>query len=99
MALVRRVVRLAIVLVAAGAAGVGLTACFSPQQPGCAFSCASDGLCPSGYSCRTDNLCHRDDGQGICNLVGVTGDAAVGGDGAATDGAGATDAGDGSAGQ
>lgn len=89
MALVRHLVRLGMLLVAVAVGGVGLTACFSPQQPGCAFSCATDGLCPPGYSCRTDNLCHRDDGQGICNLGGVTGDAAL-------DGA---DAGDGSAGQ
>ena len=40
-----------------------LTACFNPTQPGCAFSCAGDGLCPSGYSCGTDLICHRDDGQ------------------------------------
>ncbi len=52
----------------AAAAGRGLSACFNPAQPGCAFSCASDGLCPSGYSCGGDLLCHRDDGQGSCAI-------------------------------
>ncbi|HVV50055.1 MAG TPA: hypothetical protein VHO06_10385 [Polyangia bacterium] len=47
-------------------AAAGLTACFNPDQPGCAFSCASDGLCPSGYSCGSDRVCHRTDGQGSC---------------------------------
>jgi len=46
-----------------------LTACFNPSQPGCAFSCAGDGLCPSGYSCGTDLICHRDDGQGTCSIL------------------------------
>jgi hypothetical protein len=50
------------------AAALVLPACFNPQQPGCAFSCAGDGLCPSGYSCGTDKLCHRDDGQGSCAI-------------------------------
>jgi hypothetical protein len=45
-----------------------LTACFNPAQPGCAFSCADGGLCPSGYSCRSDLICHRDDGQGTCSI-------------------------------
>jgi hypothetical protein len=79
MAVVRRwgsVLRLAAVL---GAVALDLAACFDPQQPGCAFSCATDGLCPSGYTCQADNICHRNDGQGTCTLTGVTGDA--GGDG------------------
>jgi hypothetical protein len=42
--------------------------CFSPHSPACAFSCADDGLCPSGYSCAADGLCHRDDAQGTCDL-------------------------------
>jgi hypothetical protein len=46
----------------------GLTACFNPSQPGCAFSCAGDRLCPSGYSCGNDLICHRDDGQGTCSI-------------------------------
>jgi hypothetical protein len=59
------VVRLALLLLAV----VRLTACFNPTQPGCAFSCAGDGLCPSGYSCGTDLICHRDDGQGTCSIL------------------------------
>jgi hypothetical protein len=61
---VRTVVRLALLLLAVAR----LTACFNPAQPGCAFSCAGDGLCPSGYSCGTDLICHRDDGQGTCAI-------------------------------
>ncbi len=61
-------VRLLLGLLLAGA--LALPGCFNPQQPGCAFSCADDagGLCPSGYSCGTDKLCHRDDGQGTCAI-------------------------------
>ena len=66
--------RLVVVL---GGAAVGSTACFDPKQPACAFSCAADGLCPSGYSCGTDQLCHRDDGQGSCTATGATGDASA----------------------
>jgi len=73
-----------------------LTACFNPQQPGCAFSCASDGLCPSGYSCRADNLCHRDDNQGTCTVGGVTSDAAGDGSGQTGDAASDRAASDGS---
>ncbi len=58
------VLRLALLLLAVAR----LTACFNPAQPGCAFSCAGDGLCPSGYSCGTDLICHRDDGQGTCAI-------------------------------
>jgi hypothetical protein len=61
---VRAVVRLALLLLAV----TRLAACFNPAQPGCAFSCAGDGLCPSGYSCGTDLICHRDDGQGTCAI-------------------------------
>jgi len=66
---------------AALAGAVALGGCFSPRQPGCAFSCVADGVCPSGYSCATDGLCHRKDGLGDCNLppqvdAGSDGDAA-----------------------
>jgi hypothetical protein len=60
----RAVVRLALLLLAVAR----LTACFNPAQPGCAFSCAGDGVCPSGYSCGIDLICHRDDGQGTCSI-------------------------------
>ena len=43
--------------------------CYSPRQPACAFSCADDGLCPSGYSCQADGVCHRDDSPGgTCDI-------------------------------
>ncbi|HMF42244.1 MAG TPA: hypothetical protein VKQ32_16330 [Polyangia bacterium] len=64
------------------------TSCFSAKQPGCAFSCAEDGVCPTGYSCQADGVCHRDDGQGTCDIpsqvdagqdgVSADGDAASG---------------------
>ncbi len=60
----RTPVRLGLLLLAVAR----LTACFNPAQPGCAFSCAGDGVCPSGYSCGTDLICHRDDGQGTCSI-------------------------------
>jgi hypothetical protein len=62
------------------AAAVAL-ACFSPKQPGCAFSCVTDGLCPADYHCADDGLCHRDDGQGTCSLPPqVDGGTSDGGD-------------------
>jgi hypothetical protein len=65
---------------AAGAAG-----CFSPTQPACAFSCATDGLCPAAYTCRSDGLCHRADGKGVCLLgpddAGAATDTAANGTG------------------
>jgi hypothetical protein len=83
----RRPLRLLALAVVLCAAAWGLPACFNPQQPGCAFSCASDGVCPAGYSCGTDQLCRRTDGQGSCSvshlddasLDGQTSDAAPGG--------------------
>jgi hypothetical protein len=55
-------------------------ACFSPRQPGCAFSCVGDGRCPTGYTCESDGLCHRDDGTGACDLPPQTADATADGD-------------------
>ncbi len=69
-------------------AAAGLPACFNPQQPGCAFSCASDGLCPSGYSCGGDRLCHRTDGQGTCTAIPPATDGAADGLVAPSDGSG-----------
>jgi hypothetical protein len=82
--LTRAVAALALALLALAS----LTGCFSPHQPGCAFSCAADGLCPSGYSCGSDGVCHRDDGQGTCDIPPQTDageDAAEAGDDGATD--------------
>jgi hypothetical protein len=57
--------RIALLLVVAVSAATG---CFSPRQPPCAFSCADDGLCPTGYTCQADGVCHRDDSQGTCDI-------------------------------
>jgi hypothetical protein len=62
-----RAARLALLL-AAALAPLAIASCFNPAQPGCAFSCAGDGLCPSGYTCGGDLLCHRNDGQGVCAI-------------------------------
>ena len=43
--------------------------CFTPLQPGCAFSCAADHVCPSGYACADDGFCHRTDDAGVCLLT------------------------------
>jgi hypothetical protein len=67
-------------------AAAGLPACFNPAQPGCAFSCASDGLCPSGYSCGGDLLCHRTDGQGSCAAGPISTDGGADGAVISTDG-------------
>jgi hypothetical protein len=75
-------------------AGGALLGCFSPRQPGCAFSCAADGVCPAEYSCDTDGLCHRDDGKGTCDLPPQTDGAVEASDGtpdAAADRPDATD--------
>jgi hypothetical protein len=50
--------------------GLGLSAgaCFNPNQPVCAFSCAEAGLCPSGYLCGADKFCHKEGATGICPL-------------------------------
>jgi hypothetical protein len=47
---------------------LSMTACFSPDEPACAFSCVTDGICPTAYACGSDGLCHRDDGVGVCGL-------------------------------
>jgi hypothetical protein len=46
----------------------GIAGCFTPLQPGCAFSCAVDHLCPANYVCGDDGFCHRADGMGVCLL-------------------------------
>jgi len=73
---------------ASAASGLGMAAmlgalaasagCFSPREPACAFSCATDGACPTSYVCRSDGLCHRqeqDDSAAACPLD--PGDAGV----------------------
>jgi hypothetical protein len=63
------------VLVALLLATVAVASCFDPHEPACAFSCASDGKCPTNYVCASDNLCHRADGKGVCTLSPVDGSA------------------------
>lgn len=38
-----------------------LAGCYETPLPECAFSCSQSGDCPSGYSCRADDWCKRDD--------------------------------------
>jgi hypothetical protein len=60
--------RLVAVLAMAFGLGLGAGACFSPNQPACAFSCAEAGACPSGYTCGADKFCHKEGATGICPL-------------------------------
>ena len=56
----------AAVLVVA-ALGAAVPACFKPDHPACAFSCADPPhTCPSGYTCGADNLCHDPNSTGFC---------------------------------
>ena len=54
------------------AALVATASCYSPHQPVCAFSCADDGLCPTGFTCGSDGICHRDDSEGVCEIAPQT---------------------------
>jgi len=56
-------------------AALAAAACFSPREPACAFSCATDGACPTSYVCGSDGLCHRMDGAGVCLLDQLDGGA------------------------
>jgi hypothetical protein len=40
---------------------LALVACYETPKPRCAFSCGPSEACPSGYSCRADSWCKRDD--------------------------------------
>jgi len=66
------------------AALVATASCYSPRQPVCAFSCADDGLCPTGFTCGSDGICHRDDSDGVCEIAPQTdaGDAGTNDDAA-----------------
>jgi len=61
---------LTIVLAAFALAGA-LTACFSPLEPACAFSCGPDQACPESYACMADGLCHRVGSQAPCMSPGA----------------------------
>jgi hypothetical protein len=58
-----------------GTLAAAAAACFSPREPACAFSCATDGACPASYVCGSDGLCHRADGVGVCLLGPLDGGA------------------------
>jgi hypothetical protein len=75
-----------IVAVTAGLGGALAGACFHPREVPCAFSCVSPGArCPTGFTCGTDGLCHRDGAEG-CTLTPP--DAGAGGaSGASSDAA------------
>ena len=46
-------------ILAVATLGAAVPACFKPDHPACAFSCADPPhTCPSGYTCGADNLCH-----------------------------------------
>lgn len=49
-----------------------MAGCFSPREAPCAFTCVSaEKLCPEGYLCGEDGLCHRitaPGDEGICLL-------------------------------
>ncbi len=66
MALLRSRLRVALALVFG--LGLGAGACFSPNQPICAFSCAEAGVCPDGYTCGADKFCHKEGATGFCPL-------------------------------
>jgi len=36
-----------------------MSACYSPPQPDCGFTCGRSGECPGDYFCGTDGVCHR----------------------------------------
>ena len=44
-------------------------ACFKPDRPACAFSCADPSRsCPPGFVCGDDNICHDPLSPGVCDL-------------------------------
>ena len=64
----RRALHIAAAAVLAVAAlGAAVPACFKPDHPACAFSCAAPPrTCTSGYTCGADNLCHDPNSTGFC---------------------------------
>ena len=48
----------------------GLTGCFHPDKPACAFSCADPPhTCPTGFVCGADNLCHDPTSSAACRIT------------------------------
>jgi hypothetical protein len=53
-----------------GSLAATVAGCFSPRNTPCAFTCVSTGnLCPDGFTCGTDGLCHRDGAEDVCSLT------------------------------
>jgi hypothetical protein len=46
-----------------------LPACFSPDQPPCAFACSDDGKCPEEYLCLSDGYCHLHGQMTACGFT------------------------------
>lgn len=68
----RRVLNAAAAILAVAVLGAAVPACFKPDHPACAFSCADPPhTCPSGYTCGADNLCHDPLNTGFCLLEPV----------------------------
>jgi hypothetical protein len=44
---------------ALGATGAIVASCYDLPQPDCGFVCGPSGACPDGYSCASDQRCHR----------------------------------------
>jgi hypothetical protein len=55
--------------------GAMLAACYDVPRPDCGFVCGPGGVCPEGYSCASDNRCHRDGAP--ADLTCATPDAAL----------------------
>ena len=45
---------------------VGMSGCFSPDEPICAFACGDNNACPDNYECRADSFCHLKSSTGDC---------------------------------
>jgi len=68
--------RLAILLLGV----LALPACFSPDEPPCAFSCGDNNLCPNDYQCLADGYCHLHGQPGDCKYPDASAAATDGGD-------------------
>ena len=52
------------------AAAAALPACFSPEEPACAFRCDdsanNQNRCPENYTCQADGYCHKNGTSSVC---------------------------------
>lgn len=64
-----------VVVATAALAGAG---CYDQPKPNCSFSCATSQLCPDGYQCAADGLCHLElAGGGLAECPGLLVDAFI----------------------